>query len=208
MGTVLPEIPRVRDRPRLGIEEESVRSGGGVIHMDRGYLDAIDANPSSRSERPVVVLLQVEPPRFLPGLQHDLRPLPHVDGDLRVQKLQMVRVVEVDVGDEHRREPRGLVVEASPLEPLRGIQSRKAGQKVKGEVVPQAESRTEVEELPEILRPESERLAHVEPDAGVPVLDEDLVPADLVDPSVARDSRHVPPRSIRRLSVARRPGPR
>src|SRR5207249_3579594 len=62
-----------------------------------------------------------------------------------------------------------------------------------GEIVPEPEPLPGCEVLHEEFGSEAERRSHVEPDPGVPVLDENLVPADLGDPSVAGDLRHAHP---------------
>ena len=102
VGAVLPEVARVGDRPLARVDEEPVRRRRAVVHVQGDDLDAVRVQRAPTAEGAVVMVLQLEPPRLLPGFQHDLRPLAHVDGDGGVQEPEGVRVVEVDVGDERR----------------------------------------------------------------------------------------------------------
>src|SRR3989475_5498164 len=77
---------------------------------------------------------------------------------------------------------------------LRGVEAGDPLHQVQGKVVPEAEPVARLKELDEIFLAEVERRAHIEPDPGAAVLDEDLISTDLADPAIEGEFRHGTPR--------------
>ena len=124
MGSVLSQVARVGDRPPARMDQESVGGGGGMVNVNRFDVHAVRVHARTRAEGPVIVGEQVHAARRdLPGVQDDLRADAQVNRDRGIQEPEMVRVVEVDVGDERGREPRCLVGQARPVEPLGPVES-------------------------------------------------------------------------------------
>src|SRR5712691_10184014 len=102
----------------------------------------------------------------------------------------MIRVVEVDVGNEGGGKPRGFMREARAVEPLGSVEAGELRQEAEREIVPQPEPLPSRQVFDEIFGAKIEGGSHVEPDAGVAVLHENLIAADLANASIEREVRH------------------
>ena len=205
---MLTQVAGVRHGPFRRVDEEPVRGGSRMVDVDRLDLDAVRVHSRARTERAVVVGEEVHAAgRDLPRVEDDLRPDAEVHGDPGVEEPQMVRVVEVDVRDEDGRKPRRFVGQVGPVQPVLGIEAGQFGEEAEGEVISETETIPRQQILDEEVGPEVERGAHVEPDAGIPVLDQDLVSPDLADAPVEAEIRHgsLRPAVSRRAASRSRP---
>src|SRR2546428_6023534 len=100
----------------------------------------------------------------------------------------------MDVGNENGRKGGRFPGHVGRVERFGRVESRNPAHEIQREVISKAEPISRLEELDEVLLAEVKRRAHVEPDARVAVLDEDLVPADLADAAVEGEVRHARPR--------------
>src|SRR5207245_10181125 len=187
LRSVVTEVPGVRDRPLACMYEIAVRRRGAVVDVDGFDIEAVDGLGLARAERLVRVRPELQDRRSrgrIERLEDGPRALPQVHRDVRIDEPEVLRMVVVDVGDEDRRERRRLPGHLGWVEGFRGVEAGDALHQVEGEVVSEAESFSRLKELDEVLLAEVEWRAHVEPDACVAVLDEDLVPSDLSDAAI------------------------
>src|SRR3989454_206355 len=165
--------------------------------MDRLDLEAVHGLCLPGAERLVRVVAQFQKRRSrgrIERLEDRPRALPEVDRDVRVDEPQLLGVVVMDVGNENGRKGGRFPGHVGRVERFGRVESRNPAHEIQREVIPKAEPISRLEELDEVLLAEVKRRAHVEPDARVAVLDEDLVPADLADAAVEGEVRHARPR--------------
>src|SRR5436309_1150852 len=194
---VVPEVPGVRDRALARVNEVAVRRRGAVVDMDGFDLEAVHGRALARAERLIGVRPEPQdrrPRGRVERLEDRPRAFPQVDGDVRIDEPELLRVVVVDMGDEDRREGGRFPGHLGWVEGFGGVEAGDPLHQVQGKVVPEAEPVARLKELDEIFLTEVERRAHIEPDPGVAVLDEDLISTDLADAAIEREFRHGTPR--------------
>src|SRR5213594_872195 len=194
---VVPEVPGVRDRALARVNEVAVRSRGAVVDMDGFDLEAVHGRALARAERLIGVRPEPQDRRArgrVERLEDRPRAFPQVDGDVRIDEPELLRVVVVDMGDEDRRGGGRFPGHLGWVEGFGGVEAGDPLHQVQGKVVPEAEPVARLKELDEIFLAEVERRAHVEPNPGIAVLDEDLISTDLADAAIEREFRQGTPR--------------
>src|SRR5881628_918753 len=194
---VVPEVPSVRDRALARVNEVAVRRRGAVVDVDGFDLEAVHGRALARAERLIGVRPEPQdrrPRGRVERLEERPRAFPQVDGNVRIDEPELLGVVVVDMGDEDRREGGRFPGHLGWVEGFGGVEAGDPLHQVQGKVVPEAEPVARLKELDEIFLAEVERRAHVEPNPGIAVLDEDLISTDLADAAIEREFRQGTPR--------------
>src|SRR5256712_4741766 len=197
LRSVVPEVPGVRDRALARVNEVAVGRRGAVVDVDGLDLEAVHGRALARAERLIGVRPEPQdrrPRGRVERLEDRPRAFPQVDGDVRIDEPELLRVVVVDMGDEDRREGGRFPGHLGWVEGFGGVEAGDPLHQVQGKVVPEAEPVARLKELDEIFLAEVERRAHVEPNPGIAVLDEDLISTDLAEAAIEREFRQGTPR--------------